>query len=118
MNDETAVKRLKKMGLDVPSGVGALEYYNNIQQQMSSMSTGAVAMVTSGSLQNQAHATMVQGASKNETLGTYGATIDTAKAFSVARQDGVVAAETVNQTADLRNMDATSKNGKKWDAKK
>ncbi|MBU1711464.1 MAG: conjugal transfer protein TraG N-terminal domain-containing protein, partial [Proteobacteria bacterium] len=119
MNDATAMKRLKSMNIDIPSGVGALEYYNNIQQQMSTMSSGAGAMVSSNTLQNQSKVTMVQSASKNVEMAGHGSIIDTSSALSVASENGITAASTINNTRKARDTkEVIDSDGKKhkWNA--
>lgn len=102
MNDEQAMAKLHKMGINTPKGRLPLEYYQAVMNDMKSMGQAAGSMVSYDKADDFASGSMKQSANMISQTAGYGATTSLNSASNVGYQDGQAMGHTVNNTDSLR----------------
>ncbi len=109
--NELATKRLKHMGFEVPAGIGALDYYNQIQSQMSKVSQSAAAMENMGSISDQSKAVMAQAQKQISANAQLGATVTNQQATDSGIVAGAGMAGAMKGDSALLNKPASEGGG-------
>jgi hypothetical protein len=102
MNDEQAMAKLHKMGINTPKGRLPLEYYQAVMNDMKSMGQAAGSMVSYDKADEYASGNMKQSANMVSQTAGYGSTTSLNSATNVGYQDGQAMGHTVNNTDSLR----------------
>jgi len=111
MNDEAAMKKLNAMGTGLPPGKTPFEYYSQLTQDLSSMSSGIGSTISQNNMNDYSKGAMKEQVSNVSKTAGFGSSANTSSVETVGFQDGARMGHTTNETDSMRSTSG-------WDAKR